>query len=340
MIIRSFNTPFEVQDWTQEVSTIPNLWGTINNLGIFSTEKVTQHTVTFQETYTDFGLVLDRVRGERNNVNKDVLRKLHSFVVPHFPLDDQILPKDLQGKSAYQQLDEAEVLAAVRLRKMERIRNSHAVTLEFARAQALTLGTIYAPNGTVALNWFDEFGITQTVVNFAFSTATTDVLAQTEAVIAAMQDNAGSVSFVGIVALCSPGFFSKLISHATVKLAWTYYNNGRANILVDRSAPNGSVTAMHREFEYGGIRFIEMRDSFNGNVLIPANTAVFLPTGTDYFKTYYSPAERFGLVNTEGEEVYMWEHAAPNGTAIELETESNFANALLKPTLVIKGTIS
>ena len=94
---------------------------------------------------------------------------------------------------------------------------------------------------------------------------------------------------------------------------------------------------LHREFFHMGVRFIEMRDAFAGTPLIPSGDAVFVPTGTDYFKTYFAPAERFGLVNTLGEQVYMFETASANGTSIEIETESNFLNAIMKPALVIRA---
>jgi hypothetical protein len=337
-ITRDFGNPFSVVDYTKEVNIIPNTWGTINSLNIFEVEPVAEQTVTFQEVSKDFGIILDRVRGDRANQNKDYSRKLHTFAVPHFPLDDSILPKDLQGKSAYTNLSEADTLDAVRMRKMERIRSSHAATLEKARAQLLTAGTVYAPNGTVSQNWFTEMGVTQTVVGFDLNTSTTDVVAKVEAAIAAIQDNAGVISMSGIVALCSPTFFAALIAHANVKQAFTYYSSTQEP-LRQRLSAGGSVTAMHREFFYCGVRFIEMRDNLGGQ-LITANEAVFVPTGTDVFRTYFAPAERFGLVNTLGEQVYMFETPAANGTAIQIETESNFVNACMKPKLIVRATIA
>ena len=251
-------------------------------------------------------------------------------------MEDQILPKDIQGKSAYTNLSEADTLAAVRMRKMERIRNSHAATLEKARAQLLTAGTVYAPNGTVSQNWFTEFNVTQTTVDFVLGTAGTEITAKIEACIAAIQDNAGMISMSGVVALCSPVFFAKLIAHANVKTAYQYYASTQEP-LRQRLAANGSVTAMHREFFHMGVRFIEMRDSYAGTPLIPSGDAVFVPTGTDVFRTYFAPAERFGIVNTLGEQVYYFENPAPNGTAIEVETESNFVNACMKPALIVRA---
>lgn len=339
MIIRSFGNGFEVQDWTQEVNVIPNQWGTIGKLGIFKEEPVAEHVVVFEEIIKDGNVLVDRVRGDRSPVGRDAQRKLHSFMVPHFPMEDQILPQDIQGKRAYGSATEVETFDAVRARKMERIRQNHAWTLEAARAQALVAGTVYAPSGTVSQDWYVEMtgGARPVGVDFLFGTGTTEVLAKIESAVATIQDNSGSVQFDGIICLCSPEFFSKLISHASVKAAYQYYSSTQE---IMRTGARTSATAMHREFFFGSVRFIELRDSYNGARLIPAGKAYFVPTGTDYFKTYFSPANRFGLVNTLGEQVYMFEQAAPNGTAVTIESESNFVNALLKPLMVIEAFTS
>ena len=340
MIVRSFANGFELQDWTQEVNVIPNTWGTIGQLGIFDVEPVAEHTVVFEEIIKNGALIVDRVRGDRGSVGKDAVRKLHSFAVPHFPYDDYISPSDLQGKRAYGSPSDAETLENVRTRKMEIARRNHAMTLEAARAQAIVAGTVYAPSGTVSQNWFTEFGKTQTSVDFVLGTSTTEVMGKIETALAAIQDNAGSsTSMTGVVALCSPTWFAKLIAHATTKTAYSSYSSMQEP-LRQRLAAGGSATVLRREFYHGGVLFIEMRDAYNGTQLITAGKAYMLPQGTDAFKTYFSPANRFGLTNTLGEEVYMFEYPEPRGTKIELETESNFVNALLRPELVIELTSS
>lgn len=339
-IIRDFGSPFNVVDYTRAINIIPNTWGTIGQLGIFQETSVAEQTVAFQEINKDFGIVLDRVRGDRSNVNKDYSRKIHTFAIPHFPLDDQILPKDIQGKSAYEDLSAADSLEAVRMRKMERIRLSHAATLEKARAQAIVSGTVYAPNGTVVQDWNAEFGVSRTSIDFLLGTPATEVTGKIEQAIAAIQDNSGMVMITGVVCLCSPEWFAKLIIHPTIKQAYQYYTSTQEPLRQRVTANGNSATAYHREFFHMGVRFIEMRDAYNGTRLLNAGEAYFLPTGTDAFVTYFAPAERFGLVNTLGEQVYYFENPAPNGTAIEIESESNMVNCLLRPNLVVTATSS
>jgi hypothetical protein len=337
MIIRSFSNGFQISDWSEELNVVPNEWGTIGQLGLFQEEPVAADNVTFEEIIQDGSLLVDRVRGDRSSVGKDYTRKVHTFAVPHFPLEDAILPKDLEGSRAYGKASEEEKLAEVRARKMQRIARQHAWTLEAARAQVLTAGTVYAPNGTVSQNWFTEFGVSQTTVDFVLGTAGTNVLGKIESAIAAIQDNTGNGGVItGVVALCSPTFFAKLISHATITTAYQYYASTQ-DPLRSRLAPNGSASAMHREFFFGGVRFVEMRDQYAGSPLIPVGDAVFIPTGTDAFRTYFAPAGRFGLVNTLGERMYMFETASLNGTKIEIETESNHISACMRPACIIRG---
>lgn len=346
MIVRDFGTngQFSVADWSEEINIIPNSWGTIQQLGLFQEEFVAEHVVQFEEIIRDGALIVDRVRGDRSNVGKDFTRKIHSVSVPHFPMEDVIYPQDIQGKRAYGSATEAETLDAVRARKMVRIAQNHAWTLEAARAQAITAGTAYAPSGSVSGDWYQEFTGTSrpTAIDFLFGTSTTEMLGKIEAMVSAIQDNSGSVSMTGVVVLTSPTFFASLIAHPTVKLAYQYYTSAQSPLrdrLADAGAASSSL-AMHRTFIYGGVTFIEMRDKYAGTALLPTNYAYACATGTEYFSTYFSPANKFGIINTIAERLYMFESTAPNGSAYTLETESNHLSILKKPLLVVAATSS
>jgi hypothetical protein len=338
-IIRSYANGFEIIDRTEDIVAIPNEWGLVNSLGIFGAgEGVSQHQILIEKITHTGAVLLDRVRGERNYVNKDSTRALHSFAIPHFPIDDAIFPQDVQGKRAYGSPEREETLDAVRMRKMERLRMSHAQLLETARCKALTTGDVYAPNGTVVNNWYTAFSISRQEIDFDLDTTTTDVIAKCEAVIAHIQDNL----FTGevpreIVGVCSPAFFAKLIAHATVKEAYKYFSASQP-VLRERLDAS-SLDARYRQFLIGGIRFIEYRGtSYDGTAYIPTNDAYFVPLGTrDTFQTFYSPANKFDLVNTIGEEVYMFEYRDPKGEKHEIETEANHIHLLRHPAVVVRG---
>jgi len=261
---------------------------------------------------------------------KLVSRKLN------FPLDDAFSPQDLQGKRAYGTADQAETEAAVIARKLARIRMNHAVTMETARAFAITNGAVYAPNGTVVGNYYSDFGVTRREVDFVLGTAGTDVIAKAEEVIAHIQDNILSgESVTSVVALCSPAFFGKLIAQAGIKEAYKFYTSTQEPLRQRLGS------GLFRRFEHGGVEFIEYRGSYNGVPLIPANDAYFVPRGTaDMFISYFSPANKFSHVNTLGEEAYAFSYRDSKDEKIELQTEHNALHLIRRPAAVVRGFTS
>jgi len=336
MQTRSFEKPFELVDYTEELLLVPNKWGLINELGLFGEEGVAQHSVTVESSEGTLGLVTDKIRGERNNVAKSDTRALRSFAIPHFPMDDAVKPEDVQGKRAYGSADQAETEAAVIARKLERIRMNHSVTLEAARAYAITVGAIYAPNGTVAGNFYTDFGITRKSIDFVLGTSTTDLNAKSEEGIAHIQDTIQSGEVVSnIIVLCSPAFFGKLINHATVKEAYKYYTSTQEPLR------NRLGSGVYRRFVHGGVEYVEYRGSYNGTALIPAGEAYMLPQGTsDMFKTYFSPANKFSHVNTIGEQAYVFTYRNPTDSEILIQSEANHLSLIRRPQAVVQLTTS
>ena len=339
-ITRSYASNFDVIDYTQELQIIPNSWTLLNDVGLFSEEFLTTHTVTFEEQNKSLTLIGDQHRGAKPQANKDDVRKIRSYPIAHFPIVDEILPADIQGKRAYGSQDQAETEAAVVARKMDRIRRNIDITLEVGRFSTLTTGNLYAPNGTISGNLFSDFGITQTSVDFVLGTATTDVMSKVETVIASMQDNANTGDIIsGVVAYCSPEWFAKFIAHAKIQTAYQYYTATEGQQIQRNRA--GNNMGLYREFTYGGIRFIEVRTVLAGQRLIPAGEVVFVPLGTtDTFVSYFGPANRLDFVNTVAERAYLWMYRDPKGTHIDLDGEFDVTHVVRRPQLVIRGTTS
>lgn len=337
---RSFgNNNYEYTDLSAPLMIVPNDWFLGEQLGIFEKDTTNQETITVEEIKSGYGLIKDVHRGARHTVVSDPTRKMHAFAIPHFTLDASITPRDIQGKRAFG-VDELETLAAVRARKLEVIRKSWAATHETALWSTITTGLAYAPNGNVTYDWYTEFGASRTVVDFELNTATTDIIAKTELVFAAMQDNAHDGSVRGdIWAIASPEFFSKLITHPSVKALWLAYQQS-PQILRDRLTAKG-YDARYREFTIGNITYVEYRGvSPEGVRYIPTGECYFLPTDMgDNFVQYFGPADHFDFVNTQGQELYAFEYGDNRGQMIEIQTESNFLNVLRRPQLIIKGVV-
>ena len=340
-ITRSYANAFEVNDYTQELAIVPNSWTLLSDSGLFADEFLTTRTVTFDQVDNTLGLISDQQWGAKPQANKDDVRKIHSWAIPHFPVVDALLPSDIQGVRAYgnqnQAMTEAEALA----RKITRIRKNYDVTKEVAAFKTLTTGTAYAPNGTVVTNFFSDMGITQTAVDFVLGTPGTDVIGKVETVVAAMQDNAQTGDVItSVIGYASPEFFAKLIAHAKIQAAYTYYS-ATAGQEILRNRAGGMESGLYRQFVFGGIRFIEVRTILAGQRLVPANECVFVPTGTsDSFVRYHAPANKLGFVNTIAEAAYLWTTRDAKGERIEIDAESNFLTTLRRPQLVIKGSTS
>lgn len=339
MTTRSFTNSFDVVDSTRELAILPQTWTLLGDSGLFRDEMLSQNTVTFQETSGSIAIVKDQVRGSKPQTTSNDKRKLHSYSLTHHPLMDALYPDDIAGKSAYTDLSVADTEAAALARKMTKIRKSFDVTKEIARFQTLVTGQAWSPNGTVVADYYTDFGFTRNVVDFVFGTSTTEITAKCEAVIRGFQDSAtDGVIINSVTAYCSPTFFAKLIAHAKVQQAYTYYSATEGqSILRNRAGGMG----LYRRFTFANINFVEVPTVLAGTALVPAGEAYFVAeTDDDSFVTFYGPANRFGLVNTIAMPQYMWQFRDPRGTEITLEAEMNMLNLLKRPNFVAKGMSS
>lgn len=349
-----------VVDLSETINIVPNNWGLFNQLGIFDPERKSQKTVLVPRTVWNEGLIPDRNWDERNSASRGPVRSYLTASIPHFPLDDSITPNDVDGVIAWDNVFagiQVESVAATRARKMQQMRMNHALTLEAARAQLITTGGVYAPGGTLqtsygtTINWYNEFGVTRTELTMDLTNLAVDPLAEVEPIIAAVQDGIQSGTVVdGLIAVCSPSFFNALISHPFVVDTYKYFQQTQGTaVLNGRLAANVyGLDARYRNFYYGGVLWIEYRGSYTNRVT--GTTTPYIPAGDAYvfpqvaseavFKTYFAPANRFATVNTVAQEAYWFEYMNEKDDFIEIMSESNFMNAVLRPQALIRVSIA
>lgn len=333
-IARSYQNggQFSLTDITPSLLIVPNTYGVINNSGLFRDEFISQDNFTFEVVEGTLSFIPDVIRGARHTVNSDDTRLIKTIPVPHFVLDDAIYPRDIAGKRAYGR-EGADTLAEVRARKLERIMRNWDVTKERAKCQAIVDGTVYAPNNTVAIDWYSEFGITRKDVDFVLGTGTTEILSKIEEVIAHIQDNIKTGEVVtGFTAYVSPEFFTKLVTHPQVKEAYKYYSSTQEPLR------NRQGSGINREFTFGGMSFVEYRTAYdNGYRAIPAQEGRALPTGgEDMFRFIHSPNGKFAGANTIAERAYAWEYRDAHDEQITIQTESNFAAMIERPQAIVR----
>lgn len=328
---------FRLVPRTDEILHIPQNPTLMNESGLWASEYLSTRTVTFEERSGSLALVKDQVEGAKPFTTSKDTRKLHAYTMTHHPIMDALFPQDIAGvirpgsKNAELDTKERALMA-----KMEKIRKSFDRTLNFARFRTLANGDLWAPGGTISGNMYTDFDLVRKSVNFDLATPGTDVIQKCEEIIAHFFAAAdGGEEIQKVTAYCSGGFFSALIAHPKVQAA---YNLHAATAPQQISRDRAGGLAMYRRFVFSNIEFIEVLQSVDGTPLVDANKAVFVANdGNESFMTYFGPANRFGLVNTVAEELYMWTFEDPRGTQITIEAEMNQINLLRKPAFVATG---
>lgn len=333
-ITRSFTNNFSNVDLTQEINIIPDNYTVLGEAGLFEEEFITTSTATFEEIDGSIAYLTDQIRGSKQQANRDDLRRIHAYPTAHVPFIDQVTALELDGKRAYGSQD-FDTETAVISRKLERMVKSHVAALELARWRTLTTGTVWAPNNTISGNFFTDFNVTRTSVDFALGTAGTEIVIRNSDAIRACQDNLLTGSDVtDFVMYASRGFFDRYITHPKVTQAYNTYASVYEPLRNSMRTGKGKT----REFRHAGILLIEVPwQGRDGQPLIPANEAVMVPLGTEgLFKTFFSPAQKFSTVNTIAERRYAWQYTDNAQESIKIETESNFINVLARPASVIR----
>lgn len=330
--------PFETGGYTlahmsRAIQIIPNLYGRLNQLKLFGTDRITQRNVTVESAEGELRLLPTRPVGAPATVGTPDVRKMRSFTVPHVPHNDVVLPEEVQGIRGFGLTDGEDPLAAVMARKLTKMRARHAQTLEYMRVKALT-GVTKDGEGNTIYDWHAEFGIAKKTQDFALNTANKDVLEACRAVSRHIEDNLMGETMTGVMALVSPGFFDKLIRHASVKEAYKY-----------QQATNGSNPLrddLRRGFRFGNILFEEYAGIVtlaNGQTdhLITPDEGIAFPLGTtDTFRTFFAPGNFIECVGTYGEELYARQIPRQDGTGIDILTQSNPLPIVKRPALTVR----
>lgn len=342
------NDRSKVVDRTDSLIQIPNTVGITNALGLFTPEFSTQKTVEITRVTRGSTLLEDRNWDERNQTIAGRSRDSLLLKIPHFPADDSITPNDIDGIVSAASMAEAaelESVANVRADKMFDLREAHGLTLEAARMQLITDGTVYAPNGTVATNYYTEFDITREEIGVDLSALVdprSEFADAKKAVRAGLTGGqAGTVR--RFVVLASDSFFNALLMNPYVTDAMKY-EGGAQSLDVLLGAPQALAT--DARFEYVnlfGITFINAGAAGYENAagtfvpFVPEGDAYMLPVGVrNMFKTYFAPANRFGTINKRAQGSYWFEYMNEKDDIIEIMTEQNFLNALLAPGAIVR----
>ena len=326
------NDAFTMVALTAAVNKIPNTYGRLEQLGLMPPEGVRTRSLLIEEMSGVLNLLPTMPVGAPATLGTQAKRKVRSFVIPHIPHDDVVLPEEVQGLRAFGSENDLEALANLIARKLQNMRNKHAITLEHLRMGALK-GVILDADGSILYDLYSEFGITAKSVNFALTTNTTEVLLKVLEVKRHIEDNLRGEFMTGIMGLCSQGFFDALTTHPKVKEAYQRWQQGQLLFTDNRT-----------NFSFGGIVFEEYRGQAtdpSGVVrkFIADDEAHFFPLGTaSTFRTYFAPADFNETANTLGLPLYAKQAPRKFERGTDLHTQSNPLPLCLRPEILVRGT--
>lgn len=320
---------FSLAEMTEAINLIPAPKGRIGELGLFAEEPIAQRSVVIESVEGELRLLPAVAPGAPATVAGRETRRLRSFIVPHIPHDDVLLPEEVQGVRAFGKQTQDPV-AQVLMKKLSKMRAKHEATLEYMRAKALT-GVLKDGAGTTLYDWHAEFGTAQTSIDFKFGDANGDVMKACLTVARHIEEHLLGESMTGIYAIVSPEFFDRLVGHKSVKEAYAFY-----------AATNPRRDDVRRGFRFGPIVFEEYAGSvtLSGGAterLIAQGEGVAFPLGTaSTFATYFAPANLIEAVGTLGERLYARQVPRLDGRGIDLFTESNPLPIVKRPALVVR----
>jgi len=331
-----FNTnAFNTVSMTAAIEKAPYMPSRIGKLGLFKVKGISTLSVAVEETQGKLSLLLNKARGTMPITMPPKTRKVRTFPVFHFPANDAVMADEVQGVRSFGSEDALESVTAKVNEKLADMRQSMELTHEWLRIGAITGNVLDGDASTVLYNLFTEFNLTQTNVNFTFTSGTFSVRGAVLTVIRAMEDALGMTSYTGITAICGDAFFDALIAHASVAGAYEKWQVGTSQIPMSMRDPN----EQREGFTFAGVEWINYRGTIGGSRFVATDKCRFFPTGVnDLFHAYFAPAPFVETVNTIGKPIYAKQEVMRFDVGVELHANSSPLLICTRPQVLVQGT--
>jgi hypothetical protein len=328
------NDAFGAIALTAAINILPNRYGKLEEINLMPSRPVRLRQIAIEERNGVLSLLPTALIGSPGTVGKRGKRKVRSFIVPHIPHDDVVLPEEVQGIRAFGSEGELSALSDVLALHLQSMRDKHAITLEHLRMGALK-GIILDADGSTLYDLYAEFGITAKTINFQLDVDTTDVKAKCLELKRYLEDNLRGEFMTGVHVLVSAEFFDALTGHPKVETAYERWQQGEA-----------LRTDMRKGFTFAGCTFEEYRGQAtdpDGTVrrFIADSEGHAFPVGTSQtFATYFAPADFNESVNTMGQPLYAKQEPRKFERGTDLHTQSNPLPMCHRPGVLVKLTAS
>lgn len=323
---------FSVTSLSGTITDIPDVPTKLGDKGLFQEEGISTTSFMIERQGSSIKLLPTAPRG---GVREPVAlgpRKLIPLHALHIPASWSVLADEVQGIRAYGSETEVEQASTLVLRKLTNVRASMDLTHENMRVGALK-GLVTDADGSTLLDVYDAFGMVQQTQFWNIVSATDgDPKASVIALKSMIRAKLGGRSFSKIRAICSLGFFTKLVQNSKMIKAWELWNQG-AYLRTDQV--NGG------DFEFAGVIFEVYDGGTSAGDFIPDGLAYAYPEGVPgMFQSKFAPADYMETVNTQGLPFYAKMEPMPLNKGIIGEAQSNPIHFNSLPEAVIKLSVA
>ena len=259
----------------------------------------------------------DRTAQPKHMAGRGTKRSAITLECAHLPLSDTVRPEDVQDIRSFG-TEEPIGPETVVNDKMQDLKNSIDMTVEFHRIGAVK-GIVYDADGTTELhNLFDVFKVQQKKMDITFPTSAQKFNPILNGIMAAKrhaEQKLGGIPVQRFEAMVGSDFYDKLTGHELVRVAFEMWSANQQDW--------GDNDYRKRGFTYGGVTWVEASEVINGRPIMAPDKANLYPVGLDCFMEYDAPANWMDTVNTIGLPFYAQMEPLPMNRGHNLEVQSN-----------------
>jgi Phage major capsid protein E len=335
-MIDPFKDGFSVTTLSQAISILPNKYGRIGQLGLFTFRPLTTTNVAMDIYKDELSLVGTSAWGAPSPKNKGGKFRTQSFAIPHMPLEDDFPAYAAQNARAFGSENQTDTVAGKVNQALQTMKNKIDQTLEYRRMGTLKGLVVDADGTSVIYDYFAEFGVTKKQVTFVFGTTTTEIRDKCMEVVRHIEDNLTGELMQRVHVLASPEWFDAFVKHPTVKPAFANYAEAAQRIGGD----------MRKGFSFGGLTIEEYRGVVASkdaagvaNVLkfIDSGKAIAFPVGTsETFSEFAAPADFNESVNTTALPYYARQAEKKFGRGYDLHVQANILPICVRPNVLVE----
>lgn len=332
------NSAFATRELSEAINVVPNQFGLIGELGLFSDKSIRTPAFQIESKNGVLSLITSSQRGAPITGMRTSKREMRDFSTRRFALESRIAADDVDGIRAFGSESELKLALDEVYDRLIDMRASIDITREYLRAGALR-GVVLDADGTTIVDLYAAFGVTQKAVDFTFGTADTKWDAKSREISRHIELNLKGDMATGVMALCSPGFWDKLMAQSDFRDAYKYYAS-IVSPLRDDTRKSGIYWQGIYWLEYLGSADTPNEDgTWTNRKFIPDNEARFFPLGTrSTFRQFNAPADYMETVNKPGEAFYAKIAADEKWSQfVDIQGQMNTLPMCMRPAVLVRG---